>query len=218
MMRTLVTLALICGTSAMAVGQVLPSGPVVITAANDLVIGRVVELEQYVPMVIRAEAAIITMEVDGENGIAVAYPNNLTHSSMYVASDCTGPPLFDPAMLGSTSAYLQFRQTPFFITDASGLALYRIDPTQPPVTRNGAYIWQTSTQSCGFVGGTFDFHEGQLVDANFGSQYPPPYRLAVEPASSTTVASASVPAVGAGGLFCLVVLLAWFGIQRIRMG
>lgn len=60
-MRNLLVLVLVFATSSVAVGQVLPGGPVVVTAANDLAVGTVVELEQFVPMVVRGEAAIITI-------------------------------------------------------------------------------------------------------------------------------------------------------------
>ena len=217
MKKILVALASICAMSGVAVGQVLPSGPAVVKTDNDLVIGRVVELEQDPLMVLRPGSAIITMEVDGENGLAIAYRNNLTHTSYYVASDCSGPPLFDLAILTDSTVNLQFSQTPFFITNGQGQELYRIDPTQPTVPRAGTFAWVPSSQSCVLVGGgTFPFHEGQLVDANFGTEYPGPYRLAVEPESTVPVA-ASVPAVGTVGLICLMVLLAWYGIQRIRM-
>ena len=216
-MKKTFVLVLLLGFSGVAAAQVLPGGTPVIKASNGAVTAKVFEIDESSgTLVLTPRLALVTMEVNGENGIAVAYRSQIGFHSYYDSSNCTGTPHIDPASLSDPNPVeLKFLDTPLFLTDGGGQTLYKIDPTKSHVSKTLHYIWNPESQTCIVLGTTGTFLEGEEVDQNFGTQFPPPYRLAVQP--DPPASAMVVPVVGHWGMIGLALFIAWQGIRWIRI-
>ena len=213
-MKVVVALIMVLIFSEITSAQVYPGGTPVVKASNGAVVGKVFDIDEGNMFTLNASYAIVTLNVNGENGIAAVFRDNLAIRTYYETSSCTGTPYITPAYLTGSTTDLQFSDTTLFLTDAGGQALYRADPTGPLVNNTTSYYWDSQNQTCTAFAWNTDYLEGELVNQNFGTQFPAPYRLAVNP--DPPASAMTVPVLGRWGLIAMAVFLGWQGIRQIR--
>jgi len=184
--------------------------------ANDALIGTIVDLDFDVTATTAAvDGAVLAIESDGGFGVLVTTGGfgslDLYYDVYFTLDNCTGD-----AYLGAIDgAEFQLSGNIFFVTNA-GQDLHRVTHNSPTGGVLVESYWDVSHGTC--VDGSFGIAgpEAPLVEAGWGSQFTPPFRISGLPSAAVGPGVVSVPAVGPLGLLTMAGLLLTLAVVFLR--
>ena len=165
-----------------------------------------------------AQVAAVVSGYGGMLGIDAAQFPTLGSALFYDSPDCTGVPWVNEDLINDPTPSSYFGEVAFswqaMEAPAGTKTRNWVGPDSPfAVFQPGSYWLQGG---CGPFSNTLGFYQTTLVQAGFGNQFTPPFRIDVAPLQPSTLQALAIPTMNQWGVVVLILLLIWQSGLHIR--